>query len=37
MWDKKPHDDIIWKLIKPKWSKPFRKDLDNWKTFRIFV
>ena len=29
MWDKKPYDDIIWKLIKPKWSKPFRKDLDN--------
>jgi len=28
MWDKKPHDDIIWKLIKPKWSKPFRKDID---------
>jgi RNA ligase len=29
MWDNKPYDDIIWKLIKPKWSKPFRKDLDN--------
>ena len=29
MWDKKPYDDIIWKMIKPKWSKPFRKDLDN--------
>lgn len=29
MWDKKPYDHIIWKLIKPKWSKPFRKDLDN--------
>jgi len=29
MWDKKPYDHIIWKLIKPKWSKPFKKDIDN--------
>lgn len=29
MWDKKPYDDIIWKLIKPKWAKPFKKDIDN--------
>jgi RNA ligase len=29
MWDGKPYDDIIWKLIKPKWSKPFKKDNDN--------
>ena len=29
MWDKKPYDDIVWKLIKPKWSKPFKKDVDN--------
>jgi RNA ligase len=29
MWDKKPYDDIIWKLIRPKWSKPFKKDLDS--------
>ena len=29
MWDKKAYDDIVWKLIKPKWSKPFKKDLDN--------
>jgi len=29
MWDNKPYDHIIWKLIKPKWSKPFKKDLDN--------
>jgi RNA ligase len=28
MWDGKPYDDIIWKLIKPKWSKPFKKDSD---------
>jgi RNA ligase len=28
MWDKKPYDDIVWKLIKPKWSKPFKKDID---------
>jgi hypothetical protein len=29
MWDKKPYDDIIWKLIRPKWSKPFKKDSDS--------
>ena len=29
MWDSKPYDHIIWKMIKPKWAKPFRKDLDN--------
>ena len=29
MWDGKSYDDIIWKMIKPVWSKPFRKDLDN--------
>jgi RNA ligase len=29
MWDKKPYDDIIWKIIKPKWGKPFKKDIDN--------
>jgi hypothetical protein len=29
MWDDKSYDDIIWKMIKPKWSKPFKKDLDN--------
>ena len=29
MWDKKPYDGIVWKLIKPKWSRPFKKDLDN--------
>ncbi len=28
MWDGKPYDDIIWKMIKPKWSKPFKKDID---------
>jgi RNA ligase len=28
MWDGKSYDDIIWKMIKPKWSKPFRKDID---------
>jgi len=22
-YDKKPYDDIIWKMCKPKWSKPF--------------
>lgn len=29
MWDQKSYDDIIWKMIKPKWSKPFKKDNDN--------
>jgi RNA ligase len=29
MWDGKSYDDTIWKMIKPVWSKPFRKDLDN--------
>jgi T4 RnlA family RNA ligase len=29
MWDGKSYEDAIWKIIKPKWSKPFKKDLDN--------
>lgn len=29
MWDGKFYDDTIWKMIKPVWSKPFRKDIDN--------
>lgn len=29
MWDGKSYDETIWKMIKPKWSKPFKKDLDN--------
>ncbi len=29
MWDGKSYDNTIWKMIKPKWSKPFRKDTDN--------
>jgi RNA ligase len=29
MWDGRPYDHMIWKLIKPKWSKPFIEDLDN--------
>lgn len=29
MWDKKPFDHIIWKYLKPKYSRPFHKDLDN--------
>lgn len=29
MLDGKNYSDIIWKIIKPKWSKPFRKDIDN--------
>jgi RNA ligase len=28
MWNNKPYEHIIWKMIKPKWSKPFKKDLD---------
>jgi RNA ligase len=26
MWDKTPYDDIIWKLLKPKYEKPFKKE-----------
>jgi RNA ligase len=26
MWDKAPYDDIIWKLLKPKYEKPFKND-----------
>jgi RNA ligase len=26
MWDRKPYDHIIWKLIKPKYDKPFLKN-----------
>jgi RNA ligase len=29
MWDRRPYDHIVWKMIKPKWNKPFKKDLDN--------
>ena len=29
MLNGKNYSDIIWKIIKPKWSKPFRKDIDN--------
>jgi RNA ligase len=29
MLDAKIYEDTIWKIIKPKWSKPFKKDLDN--------
>ena len=29
MWDGKSYDNTIWKMIKPKWSKPFKKDIDN--------
>ena len=29
MWDGKSYDDTIWKMIKPVWSKPFKKDIDN--------
>jgi RNA ligase len=29
MLDGKSYEDTIWKIIKPKWSKPFKKDLDN--------
>lgn len=29
MWDKKPYDHIIWKMIRPKYEKPFwNKDID---------
>jgi RNA ligase len=26
MWDKAPYDDIIWKLLKPKYEKPFKTE-----------
>jgi RNA ligase len=29
LWDGKSYEDTIWKMIKPKWSKPFKKDIDN--------
>jgi RNA ligase len=29
MWDNAPYDDIIWKLLKPKYEKPFKKDENN--------
>jgi RNA ligase len=29
MLDGKSYEDMIWKMIKPKWSKPFKKDIDN--------
>ena len=28
MLNGKNYSDTIWKIIKPKWSKPFRKDID---------
>ena len=28
MWDKTPYDDIIWKLLKPKYEKPFKNETD---------
>jgi RNA ligase len=28
MWDKKPYDNIIWSMIKPKYQKPFKNDVE---------
>jgi RNA ligase len=28
MWDKKPYDYIIWNMIKPKYQKPFKNDVE---------
>jgi RNA ligase len=28
MWDKKPYDYIIWNMVKPKYQKPFRNDVE---------
>jgi RNA ligase len=28
MWDKQPYDNIIWSMIKPKYSKPFKNNND---------
>jgi RNA ligase len=27
MWDKQPYDNIIWSMIKPKYSKPFKNEI----------
>jgi RNA ligase len=27
MWDKQPYDQIIWSMIKPKYSKPFKNEI----------
>jgi len=27
IWDDKPYEHIIWKMLKPKYSKPFREDM----------
>jgi len=29
MYEKRPYDAIIWKLLRPKYERPFRKDLEN--------
>ena len=26
MWDGKPYEHIIWRIMKPKYEKPFKKD-----------
>jgi hypothetical protein len=26
MWDRKPYEHIIWRIMKPKYEKPFKKD-----------
>ena len=28
LYDKKPYDELIWKMIKPKFSKPFKDGYD---------
>jgi hypothetical protein len=28
MWDGKPYEHIIWRIMKPKYEKPFKKDED---------
>ena len=29
MYEKRPYDAIIWKMLKPKYERPFRNDLEN--------
>jgi len=26
MWDGKPYEHIIWRIMKPKFEKPFKND-----------
>jgi hypothetical protein len=32
MWDGKPYEHIIWRIMKPKFEKPFKKE--EWETYQ---